>query len=565
MNSIELVFSSDELIRIFIFLLYVPACVISFWQLIPRLSRNSARLASLMLVAQLLVIVVSLELDATSQFDKWLWNFHEEWNIPATLASTQLAVVGGVALITAWLARARPALFRFYLAATGCVFVYLGLDEYLALHEFYEAWERYYIALGLAVVAATLYVAWRSTKRTWIWHFCLLFGLALSVLGAMVFNALPRTCDSLGPIILHGCLEFYFQEECLELLGIWLALVAMLGHFSDSVPTPRRLARVLLYALPILWILLLLLNSLIPRLELRLLAMPASVEYESDILLRGYTLENLRGSSRVRLFVSAPQREYIGLGYSIHLVDQVSGESVAGFDEWGDRQHGLWLLGPHYAPVHGQWMEVRLPPGAPTNRALSVVLTLWRKKGGQFKPYNVRASDQPLLNEAQVALGERVLTAESSASQAAPLALFDNGFALAAVELPERASPGDTLSMSFTWRSDVDSQEDHVQFLHLGREESGEWFVYDQQPLGARLPSRLWYSGLADSETWSVPLPADLAPGRYKVFTGLYRARDQERVPAANVEGEPWLDARVPLGYVTITKRTAMMETRGYG
>ncbi len=553
MNSIELVFSSDELIRIFIFLLYVPACVISFWQLIPRLSRNAARLASLMLVAQLLVIVVSLELDATSQFDKWLWDFHEEWNIPATLASTQLAVVGGVALITAWLARARHALFRFYLAATGCVFVFLGLDEYLALHEFFEAWERYYIALGLAVVAATLYVAWRSTKRTWIWHFCLLFGLALSVLGAMVFNALPRTCDSLGPIFLHGCLEFYFQEECLELLGIWLTLVAMLGHFSDSVPTPRRLARVLLYALPILWILLLLLNSLIPRLELRLIAKPASVAYESDIYLNGYTLENLGESSRVRLFVSAPQRKYLGLGYSIHLVDQVSGESVAGFDEWGDRQHGLWLLGPHYAPVHGQWMEVRLPPGAPTNRALSVVLTLWRKKGGQFKPYNVRASDQPLLNEAQVALGERVLTAESSASQAAPLALFDNGFALAAVDLPKSASPGDALSIPFTWRSDVDSQEDHVQFLHFGREDSGEWFVYDQQPLGARLPSRLWYSGLADSETWSVPLPADLAPGRYAVFTGLYRARDQERVPAANVDGEPWLDARVPLGYVTIS------------
>ncbi len=552
MNSIELVFSSDELIRIFIFLLYVPACVISFWQLIPRLSRNSARLASLMLVAQLLVIVVSLELNATSQFDKWLWNFHEEWNVPATLASTQLGMVGGVALITAWLARARPALFRFYLAATGGVFIFLGLDEYLALHEFIEAWELYYIALGAVVVAATLFVAWPTKKATWIWHICLLIGLALSVLGAMVFNALPTTCDSLGPLLMDGCLEFYFQEECLELLGIWLTLVAMLGHFSDSVATPRRLVRVLLNALPILWILLLFLNSLVPRLELRLLAKPASVEFESDIHLRGYTLENLGRSSRVRLFVSAPQRQYLGLGYSIHLVDQVSGESVAGFDEWGDRQHGFWLLGPSYAPVHGQWMEARLPPEAPANRALSVVLTLWRKKGGQFKPYKVRASDHPLLNEAQVTLGERVLTAETTASQAAPLAQFDNGSALAAVDLPERARPGDALSVSFTWRSDVDSQEDHVQFLHLGREESGEWFVYDQQPLGRRMPTRLWYSGLADSETWIVPLPADLAPGRYSVFTGLYRARDQERVPASDATGEPWLDARVRLGTLII-------------
>ena len=46
-----------------------------------------------------------------------------------------------------------------------------------------------------------------------------------------------------------------------------------------------------------------------------------------------------------------------------------------------------------------------------------------------------------------------------------------------------------------------------------------------------------WYSGLADSETWQVPLPADLAPGRYSVFTGLYRARDQERIPASDAKG----------------------------
>ena len=91
-----------------------------------------------------------------------------------------------------------------------------------------------------------------------------------------------------------------------------------------------------------------------------------------------------------------------------------------------------------------------------------------------------------------------------------------------------------------------------MQFLHLGHESSGEWWVYDQQPLGARLPTRLWYKGLADSETWQVPLPADLAPGRYRVFTGLYRTRDLERIPANDAGGSPFPDARVPLGSLTI-------------
>ena len=127
-----------------------------------------------------------------------------------------------------------------------------------------------------------------------------------------------------------------------------------------------------------------------------------------------------------------------------------------------------------------------------------------------------------------------------------------NGFALDHVDLPESASAGETLNLTFTWRSDTPGSEDHIQFLHLGHTETGEWFVYDQQPLGARLPSRLWYSGLADSETWHVPLPTDLAPGRYEVFTGLYRARDGERVPTTDADGQPWLDNRVALGTLTL-------------
>ena len=82
--------------------------------------------------------------------------------------------------------------------------------------------------------------------------------------------------------------------------------------------------------------------------------------------------------------------------------------------------------------------------------------------------------------------------------------------------------------------------------------ETSAWWVYDQQPLGPRFPTGLWYSGLADTEVWQVPLPDDLAPGKYTVFTGLYRRSDLKRVPAYDAEGTPWLDARVPLGIISI-------------
>ena len=108
------------------------------------------------------------------------------------------------------------------------------------------------------------------------------------------------------------------------------------------------------------------------------------------------------------------------------------------------------------------------------------------------------------------------------------------------------------LQIPFAWRTDKDAHEDYVQFLHFVHKESGVQWGHDQQPLGPRLPTRLWYSGLADTEVWQVPLPADLAPGRYEVFTGLYRATDMERLPASDADGTSFIDARVALGALTI-------------
>ena len=118
--------------------------------------------------------------------------------------------------------------------------------------------------------------------------------------------------------------------------------------------------------------------------------------------------------------------------------------------------------------------------------------------------------------------------------------------------MPERAQPGNPLPIAFAWRADERGTDDYTQFLHFMHEGSGEWLVYDQQPLGPRLPTRLWYAGLSDSETWLVPLPADLAPGAYEAYTGLYRSSDKERVPARDANGNLFQDARVPIGVLIV-------------
>ncbi len=550
-NSGAFAVSNEKLIFTFLFALYVPVGLVSYWRLIPDLAAPYARLASVMLAAQIIVILLSIGLRPASKFEIWLWSLDQEWNIPSTLASAQLMLVAGAALLAAWLAVARSAPQRLYLGGIGLVFLFLAWDEYVSFHDGIANWEGYYAALGAVVAVATAIVASRSPRRAQKWHLCLLTGLAMSAIGGIILNGQRPICDRLGFLPLYGCLWPYNYEESLEFLGIWVVLLAALGHLSLAMPTPKPRVRRALYALPALWILLLVHNAFLPRLELRLLAQPASVQFESGVRLHGYRIDKEDGTYVLRLYPSAKRRDYIGKGFSAHLVDQVSGDSVASRDRHVSRQAGL-LSAPGYSHVYRQLLEVEIPPQTAANRALSLVLTLWHDINGEFLRQKVLSSDLTLLSEAQVLLGELVLPANSPTQSTAPFAQFANGFSLGAVDLPQGARPGENLIIPFAWQSSENGREDHVQYLHLGHTESGAWFIYDQEPLGPRLPTRLWYSGLADSETWQVPLPADLAPGLYQVFTGLYRTRDQERVPVTDTDGRLFIDARVPLGTLLI-------------
>ena len=543
--------SAEIIIRSFVILLSVAVGSIAYRWLFPGLDRAAKGLATLLLAVQLLVIGISLTIDPSSSFESWFWHLDREWNLPATLASAQLALVAFVALATAWLSKLNPAWRRLHLAGIGVVFLFLAYDEYAVLHERILGWKELYFVLGVAVVIATLAVAARSPKHTWISYASFLTGLAMSAAGGLLFEA---SCGHEIFEVINGCKRHYWVEEPLEFLGMWLALIAMLIQFVGLSPPPSTRVRRGLFAFPALWLFLLAISPAIYPVKLYANeANSADVTFESGLQLRGHLMQ--KRQRHIHLFLSPGRGDYAGLnlsglGYSIHLVDQVSGASVSSRDRYAHRH--FFMLGPRYIPIYRQWVEVERSPQTPTNRAYWIVLTLWRDEGAGWAPQKIVSSDHQLLDDSQVILDELVLRSASTESPGDPVAIFDNGFKLAAAELPEKSQAGQALRVTFSWRAENSGEEDHAQFLHLGHAESGEWFVYDQAPMGERLPTRLWYRGLADSETWHVPLPADLAPGRYHVFTGIYRARDRERVPARNVDGSSFLDFRVPLGSLEI-------------
>jgi hypothetical protein len=504
-----------------------------------------------MLAAQAVMLAVALENTPRWELKGWLWHLDQEWSIPSTFASAQLALVSGAALATALLARGRLALFRLYLFGIAALFLHLAWDEYFAHHERNINWKQQYLALGAIVVIATILVRRRSPPDAGRWLRVFLIGLAISGVGAMAFKLLPLTCKGLGWLHIRGCLKYDFIEEAAEFVGIWLILVATLGYLSCLTRRRRRLVFLFLCALPVLWTIMLTSDAWLPRLELRFRAQPASVAFESDLRLLGYHVTWDETSVDLWLYPSAWRSHYNALGFSLHLVDQASGESIARYNRHTRSQKRL-LMAPSYAHIYRKQLSLEIPPETPTNRAYWIALSLWRDEGGAFTIQKILESDHQLLGETQVILGEFALPASSTAKISAPLARFDSSLTLGAVDLPPLARRGDTLNISFHWRADAAGAGDYAQFLHLGHVDSGAWWVFDQLPLGPRLPTRLWYSGLTDSEVWEAPLPADLARGKYAVFTGLYRLSDQERLPANDKDGRPFLDARVPLGHLIL-------------
>jgi len=572
------VVTAEALAHILVVLLYVPVCVIVYWRLIPRLSSSAKKLATIMLVTQALVIALGLVSQPLFPPTQNFWSLENEKTLPAYFATTQLALVSAVALLTAWLARRLPAWRRLFLMALGLIFLSLAREESVETRHsvFGEAWVLFYAALGLAIAAATAVAAAKSSRHVRVWHICLLAGLAVAGTGALLIEQFrfPEICATLGFMPEAGPCQFYALEESLELLGIWLTLVAMLGFLSHEVPAAPLRVRLFLNLYPALAFVVLLLVlpsthhrvedirnqfskilfSLPFRIEYQFLAQDASVGFESDVTIEAYRIYASEGAVILEFFAKTDSwNHYTGLGYSMHLVDQVSGSSVAGLDAAASRALSLrsHSIGESHL-LFKQRMKTVVPQEAAANRALWIVLTLWREREGEYVRQRIVSSSHNLLSNTQVVLGELTLPAESSASATAPLATFEDAITLGLVDLPERARSAETLAISFNWRAEKDGVEDYAQFLHFVHEETGAQWGYDQQPLGARLPTRLWYSGLSDAEVWDVPLPSDLAPGRYEVFTGLYRQTDLQRLPARDVEGNPFTDARIPLGSVTI-------------
>lgn len=91
-------------------------------------------------------------------------------------------------------------------------------------------------------------------------------------------------------------------------------------------------------------------------------------------------------------------------------------------------------------------------------------------------------------------------------------------------------TPGATLSVRLVWSATAQPQHNYTMFVHLVDESNKPLTQSDRQPLGGFYPTAAWRAGVEVAEVYQITVPVDLAPGAYRLITGIYDPATNERL-----------------------------------
>ncbi len=385
------------------YLIISLASIVGLVLLAPRLTRPARWLLAALLLAELaLAAATIITWPVEYRFLSWFVNIsHEERNGGATLAATQLAVLGTLALVHAARLLRQRERSAAYWALFGLLFVGMGIDEFFQLHEPFRAWEYVYTALGILFLVATV-AAFRSWwPRQKLVPGLIVAGLGLMAAGGLVVEhfVLAKGCYGL----VEDCFGFQVYEEFLEFSGATLIFVAFVEHTYRGSHAPvdgRRLAR-LAVAAALGWALVFSLDHYVrPRLEARWLAAPVELEYlDGQIELLGYRIPNKpltakSGGLPVTLYWRASRQLEHEYGISMHLVQFPEVAAVTQNDiPIETPPASVWLPGQ----IVRQVIVIPIPPDMEAPRDYWLTLTLWQQPWYDHNYLPATHSDRELL------------------------------------------------------------------------------------------------------------------------------------------------------------------------
>lgn len=106
---------------------------------------------------------------------------------------------------------------------------------------------------------------------------------------------------------------------------------------------------------------------------------------------------------------------------------------------------------------------------------------------------------------------------------------------------PDAARATGALTATLHWQAEAAPAQDYNLFIHLLDNQGIKRAQVDVPPGGPRAPTSIWQPGHYVDWTHTLPLPADLPPGRYWLALGLYDPATFARIPLDSGPADPAL------------------------
>jgi hypothetical protein len=119
--------------------------------------------------------------------------------------------------------------------------------------------------------------------------------------------------------------------------------------------------------------------------------------------------------------------------------------------------------------------------------------------------------------------------------------------------------PGDILRLRLYWQALAPIQQDYTVFVHLLRPDGDPdpervLAQDDKSPRGGLYPTSRWRPGEVITETYTLLVPPEAAPGATAIEVGMYRPDAGQRLEVTGAGGGPAGD-RVLLNAINIDPR----------
>lgn len=203
------------------------------------------------------------------------------------------------------------------------------------------------------------------------------------------------------------------------------------------------------------------------------------------------------------------------------------------------------LLGPDYPT--SQWL-----PG-------EVVRAFWDLPLPAGSPAGAYAVDLSLggaswTNLGNIQLAPRLREMRPPSVRFPILARVGSHARLLGYDLPQRAvQPGQALELTLYWQALSTADKSYTVFAHLLDAGGVLQAQQDAIPCQGQCPTNDWLAGEYLRDSYRIPLPEALPPGRYQLEIGMYDAATLQRLPAADAGGTPQPDKRLLLGSVSVS------------